>query len=79
MGICCNVIVIISTKKFTTHLAYVNHIRIRSSNQPVLSNEDKVSCSKKQWAPLIGGSNKRPWIFSYRYQNGWKVLIPIFW
>jgi len=33
--------------------AYVNHARIRSWNQPVLSNEGKVSCSRKQREPLI--------------------------
>ena len=35
-------------------LAYVNHARIRSWNQPVLSNESKVSCSRKQREPLMG-------------------------
>jgi len=42
--------------------AYVNHARIRSCNQPVLGNENqpvlgnegKVSCSRKQWEPLMG-------------------------
>ena len=34
--------------------AYVNHAQIRSWNQPVLSNEGKVSCSRKQRGPLIG-------------------------
>jgi len=34
--------------------AYVNHARIRSWNQPVLSNEGKVSCSRKQRGPLLG-------------------------
>ena len=34
--------------------AYVNHARIRSWNQPVLSNEGKVSCSSKQRGPLLG-------------------------
>ena len=34
--------------------AYVNHARIRSWNQPVLSNENKVSCSRKQRGPLMG-------------------------
>ena len=34
--------------------AYVNHARIRSWNQPVLSNESKVSCSRKQRGPLMG-------------------------
>jgi len=28
--------------------AYLNHARIRSWKQPVLSNEGKVSCSRKQ-------------------------------
>ena len=31
-----------------------NHTRIRSSNQPVLSNKGKVSCSRKQRGPLMG-------------------------
>ena len=34
--------------------AYVNHARVRSGNQPVLSNEGKVSCSRKQWGDLMG-------------------------
>ena len=34
--------------------AYVNHAQIRSWNQPVLSNESKVSCSMKQRGPLMG-------------------------
>ena len=34
--------------------AYVNHTRIRSWNQPVLSNKGKVSCSRKQLEPLMG-------------------------
>ena len=32
------------------HFAYVNH----AWNQPVQSNEGKVSCSRKQWEPLMG-------------------------
>ena len=32
----------------------LNHARIRSWKQPVLSNESKVSCSRKQWRPLMG-------------------------
>ena len=35
-------------------LVKVNHARIRSSNQSVLSNEDKTSCSKKQGKSLMG-------------------------
>ena len=31
-----------------------NHARIRSWNQPVLSNNGKVSCSRKQRGPLMG-------------------------
>ena len=34
--------------------AFVNHARIRSWNQLVLSNEGKVSCLRKQQEPLIG-------------------------
>jgi len=33
--------------------AYVNHNRIWSWNQPVLSIEGKVSCSSKQQEPLM--------------------------
>ena len=33
---------------------YVNHARIRSWNQPVLSKESKVSCSRIQRGPLMG-------------------------
>ena len=31
-----------------------NHARIRSWNQPVLSNKGKVYCSRKQRGPLMG-------------------------
>ena len=31
-----------------------NHAQIHSCNQPVLSNEGKVSCPRKQWDPLMG-------------------------
>jgi len=34
--------------------AYVNHTRIRLWNQPALSNESKVSCSRKQRETLMG-------------------------
>jgi len=34
--------------------AYVNHAQIHSWNQPVLSKENKVSCSRKQRGPLVG-------------------------
>ena len=34
--------------------ASVNHARIHSWNQPVLSNESKVSCTRKQRGPLMG-------------------------
>ena len=34
--------------------AYFNHARIRSWNQPVLSNEGTVSCSQKHREPLMG-------------------------
>jgi len=34
--------------------AYVNHAQICSWNQPVLSNEGKISCSRKQLEPLMG-------------------------
>jgi len=34
--------------------AYVKHARSQSWNQPVLSNEGKVSCIRKQREPLMG-------------------------
>ena len=34
--------------------AYVNHAQILSWNQPILSNEGKVSCSRKQGWLLLG-------------------------
>ena len=34
--------------------AYVNHARIRSWNQPALSNEGKISSSRKQRDPSLG-------------------------
>ena len=43
--------------------AYVNHARIRSWNQPVPTNESKVSCSRKQRGPLMG-------LCQFR-QHGW--------
>ena len=39
---------------FVGFFAYVNHARIRSWNQPALSNGSKVSCSRKQRGPLMG-------------------------
>ena len=47
------------TGKFVEYMqkiqfVYVNRARIRFRNQPVLSNEGKVSCSRKQWwEPLV--------------------------
>jgi len=38
----------------------VDHARIRSWNKPVLSNEDKVSCSIKHTEAFDGGSNSTP-------------------
>ena len=35
-------------------IGYVNHAQIRSCNQPVPSNEAKVSCSRKQRMSLVG-------------------------
>ena len=37
-----------------TFFAYINHAPICSWNQPVLSNECKVSSSRKQREPLMG-------------------------
>mgnify|MGYP000116713757 CR=1 FL=1 len=36
------------------HFAYVTHVRLRFWKQPVLINERKVSCSRKQREPLMG-------------------------
>jgi len=36
-----------------SYCAYVNEARIRSCNQPVLSNEGRVYCSMKQREPLV--------------------------
>ena len=36
------------------HLLMLNHAQIRSWNQPVLSNDGKVLCSRKQREPLLG-------------------------
>ena len=33
---------------------YINHAQIGFLNQPVLSNEGKASCYKKQWEPMVG-------------------------
>jgi len=33
---------------------YINQAGIRSGKQPILGNEDRVSCSKKQREPFIG-------------------------
>ena len=41
-----------------------NHTRIRSSNQPVLSNKSKVSCSKKQRGPFDGARTQDLYITS---------------
>ena len=35
-------------------LTYVNHAQMHSWNQPVLSNEGKEFCSRKQRQPLMG-------------------------
>ena len=37
--------------------AYVNHAGIRSVNQPVLSSQGKVSCSRKQRKNLLASTN----------------------
>ena len=47
--------------------AYVNHAPMRSWNQPVLRNDGKVSCSRKQRVPLMGlelQTDKHPLITS---------------
>ena len=38
----------------TSLFAYVNHVQISSWNQPVLSNECNVFCSRKQWKSMTG-------------------------
>ena len=47
--------------------ANVDKARICSWNKPVLSNEGKVSCSRKQREPLMGFelmTDRHPWIMS---------------
>jgi len=34
-------------------IGYVNHARIHTSNQPILSNEGKDSCTSEQRAPMM--------------------------
>ena len=41
------------TSQFSIRDYFGNYARIRSSNQPVLSNNGKVYCSRKQWGPLM--------------------------
>ena len=45
--------------KLIVYLVSVNHTKICSWNQTVLSNEGKVSSSRKQREPLVRGSNSR--------------------
>ena len=40
-----------------SNVCLCNHVRFRSLNQPVLSNEGKGSCSRKQWEPLMGSNS----------------------
>ena len=42
--------------------AHVNHTSIHSCNQPVLSNESKVSCSRIQWEVLMGFNLTTYWL-----------------
>ena len=48
--------------------AYVNHARIRSWNQPVLSNESKVSCSRKT-AGAFDGARTHDWQVSTDHES----------
>ena len=54
--------------------AYVNHAQIRSWYQTGLSNEGKVSCSRKQRDPLMGlelmTDKHSPIMSQTRYQPG---------
>ena len=50
-------------------IAYVNHARIRSWNQPVLSKEGKVSCLKKQRG-LFDGARTHDWQVSTGHESG---------
>ena len=49
--------------------AYVNYSRIRSWNQPVLSNEGKLSCSMKQQEPLLGSNSRLTGIHQLRVRR----------
>ena len=81
--LCLDEHVLVSThlSKFdckTSIFAYVNHARFRSWNQPVQSNEGKVSCSRKQREPLMGlklTTDRHPPITSQmRYHSPRSVL-----
>ena len=56
-GILCILIQFSSIVK-QAMFAYVSHARIRSWNQPVLSNEDKVSFSRKHREPCWGSNSQ---------------------
>ena len=45
--------ILLGSQRTVQLFAYVNHARIRTWNQPVLSNESNVSCSRKQRGPLM--------------------------
>ena len=49
--------------------AYINHTRIRSWNEPVLINEDKVSCSRKKQEPLMGLESRLKFKFYLFYND----------
>jgi len=53
---------------------YINHIQICSWNQPVLSKEGKVACSRKQW----GLDGVWTHLLRVRCPNHWAVVLVYF-
>ena len=54
----CNLTFSLIAKQAIVAYIYIYNAVIRSCNKPVLSNEGKVSCLRKQWS-LSWGSNSR--------------------
>ena len=64
-------------------LINVNHARNRSWNQPVLRDEGRVSCSIKQWEPLMGLDSRLTSIHRLRVRGTTHCATPpygsLFW
>jgi len=57
--------------------AYVNHARIRSWNQPVLSNEGKDSCSTKRRSLWWCSNSRLTGIHRLRVVRATKCATPL--